>query len=238
MKPHKYLASLLAVVTSIVVFTSGAKAQVVVANYQNENFSNTHNPTSASLGWNYFYTSATYGVNQTVTLGTYTSAFYWNGAGNPANAGWGGGGGALMNQSDGAGARVGQVLTGDGNAPVIAEWTSDVNAATLTVAGSFRRLASGQSNFGNQNVYIRLNSNTPILLTSVVYNNISTNTFSYDISNLVVGDKVALVVGGNGNNWGGESILNATYSIPEPTTWALLAGSLTVVTILRRRRKS
>jgi hypothetical protein len=37
---------------------------------------------------------------------------------------------------------------------------------------------------------------------------------------------------------GANYVFRGVDVIPEPTTWALLAGSLTVLTILRRRRRN
>ncbi len=43
-------------------------------------------------------------------------------------------------------------------------------------------------------------------------------------------------------NWNGAGSINSTFTnfvaVPEPATWALLAGSLTTIVILRRRRRA
>lgn len=67
--------------------------------------------------------------------------------------------------------------------------------------------------------------------TTTGFTGFSTDKFSFNTSGFQNSLNGSFSVSQNGNN------LDLIYTVPEPATWALLAGSMTVVTILRRRRR-
>jgi hypothetical protein len=141
---------------------------------------------------------------------------------------------------------------GNADAFVLVRYTigddSNFTAATGSIAGSFRELVvGGKAAAQSVDVYVYQNSTqlfntaggttakgTPGVLT------VTDGAFNLTGLTFTMGDTIDFVVGTNGHFGADETALRAAISVdvvPEPSTFALLAGCFALGSVMTRRRK-
>ena len=240
---HRLLFPLLrAAAISGLIGAGAARAQVSLADIR-ANFATTGLPLTDTFGtgsWVYYASTTADPSAGTLTQLTYLSI------GDAGNSGYGLGGhdgfsvpavSDLPIFVDGAATSTNSVAWHPGDTSpdfTVLRWTAGTGeAGSIELAGTFSR--NGEPN-GVVDFYVFVNA-VQVYSQTGVGNNVS---FNFDLNSVISpGQSVDFVLGNGGNGYGGdESLISGSVSaIPEPSTYAALAGigALGLVALRRRR---
>jgi autotransporter-associated beta strand protein len=186
----------------------------------------------AGTNWSGTLDNLSIGTNQTISPGNSP------GTASTGNQTWAGGGSYLweINNATGtAGADPGwDLLSGNGSLTISATSGSKFNILITSLTTG--NVAGNASNFNGLTTDYKwkiADFASAITFDATAF---ALNTSAF--SNTVVGGSTWAIARGDASGIGGDNTqLWVTYSIPEPSTWLLMAGSLAALAVLRRRRK-
>ncbi|CAA6677668.1 MULTISPECIES: PEP-CTERM sorting domain-containing protein [unclassified Lentimonas] len=112
---------------------------------------------------------------------------------------------------------------------------------TADISGAFRDLGGGTTGVAELSIIASVYHNSTVLFSATgsagrLFQ--ADGTFNIGDVTVAEGDSISFVVDRNGHYAGDETALSGKVSIPEPSSYALLLGSLGMVMVFARRRRA